>query len=411
MSINLEDLRESNEFLNQILDNMEAAVLIADQNSRIHQFNKSFSHLFDNAAVISDMKTFGEITGCVSAVLENKACGETSACKGCVLNQSIVQTMTAHVPVDRKPLQRIFYIKGIAVEKYLRFTTRRIQYQGRTMILIIIYDVSDIERQKAELERKQMLIDMDMKAAATIQQSLLPLSPICLDTLRAAWKFVPSQRIGGDIFNIHQMDRNRVGLYMLDVCGHGVTAALISVAVSQFLLGSQGFIGTCCEQVSPATVLNNLEKAFPFERFDSYFSIVCMTIDVAGGLLTYGSAGHPPPLLVRADGAMQILSQRGPIIGLSSGAVYTQEELGLRPGDKILLYTDGIMENRAGSGQAFGKERFYKTLQQLAQNPVNVFVDEIYSEMQAFMNGNSPDDDISLLGLEYTGESLDQYAI
>ena len=136
MAINLQDLRESNEFLNYLLDNMGAAVLIADENYQIHQFNDSFLDLFDSAAAVSTMKSFGEVSGCVNAVKENKACGETSACAGCVLRHSLIQTLVADAPVNRKPLDRIFYIRGRAVQKYLRFTTRRIVYRGRTMILV-----------------------------------------------------------------------------------------------------------------------------------------------------------------------------------------------------------------------------------------------------------------------------------
>jgi len=102
------------------------------------------------------------------------------------------------------------------------------------------------------------------------------------------------EQIGGDIFNIHAMDEGNVGLYMLDVCGHGVPAALISVAVSPFLNSADGLLGNKCELVSPDIVLNRLDHAFPFERFDSFFSIICLTLDVNQGLLTYSSAGHPP---------------------------------------------------------------------------------------------------------------------
>jgi sigma-B regulation protein RsbU (phosphoserine phosphatase) len=402
MTINLNDLRESNEFLNLVLDNMGAAVLVADEGFQIHQFNDSFLSLFDSAAIPTLFpKTFGEVSGCVNAVKENKGCGETSQCANCVLRHSLIQTLLADAPVDHKPLDRIFYIKGRAVQKYLRFTTRRITYQGRTMILVIIYDVTDIERQKAELQRKQNLIDQDLKAAAAIQRSLLPEKSPAIRRLRTAWKFIPCERIGGDIFNVHPVDEHQVGLYMLDVCGHGVPAAMISVAVSQFLLGSRGLMGGGCELVSPETVLNNLDEAFPFERFESYFSIVCMTIDIDQGLLTYSSAGHPPPLLLRKGGGLEILDFRGPVIGYGAGGCFRQKEIALAPGDQVILYTDGILETRNSSGQAFGKDRFYQLLSRSAGLPLVDLVNSVFDEGRAFLDGAMPDDDISLLGIEY----------
>jgi len=408
MTINLQDLRESNEFLNFILDNMGAAVLIADESFRIHQFNDSFLNLFDSAAVVPTIKTFGEVSGCVNAVRENMPRGETLACAACVLRHSRIQTLIADAPVDRKPLNRIFYIMGREVQNFLRFTTRRIAYQGRTMILVIIDDVTDIERQKVELQRKQAMIDEDLKAAAAIQRSLLPEGDPCIANLQVAWRFNPCERIGGDIFNIYRLDEDQVGLYMLDVCGHGVPAALISVAASQFLAGPRGLLGGGCQLTSPGSVLNHLDEAFPFERFDSYFSIVCMTIDTRRGTLNYGGAGHPPPVLLRADGGLGTLDHRGPVIGFGAEIPYGQKELQLEAGDKIILYTDGLTENRDRNGRAFGRDRFHTMLREFGRRPVGAIVDALHLEVRRFLEGVEPDDDISLLGVEYTGPAANR---
>jgi phosphoserine phosphatase RsbU/P len=411
MAINLDDLRDSKEFLNLILDNMGAAVLIADEGLQIHQFNHPFLYLFDSASDSPALKSFGQVSGCVNAVRENKPCGETSACGTCVLRRSLIQTLVADAPVDRKPLERVFYIQGRAVRKYLRFTTRRILFRDRAMILVIIYDVSDIEHQKAELQQKQALIDRDLKAAAAIQQSLLPNTSPCVANLRAAWAFAPSERIGGDIFNIHRVDRSTVGAYMLDVCGHGVPAALVSVAVSQFLQGSGGFGGGEGRRSNPAAVLNSLDAAFPFERFDTFFSVTCLSVDVSDGSLTYGSAGHPPPLVVRADGSVETLDLGGPVIGGGGGIPYAQRQVRLVPGDKVLLYTDGVLENRGPSGAHFGRERLGRALGRAARLPVEELVPALHAEVREFLGNARPDDDISILGLEYTGGEVEPYAI
>jgi sigma-B regulation protein RsbU (phosphoserine phosphatase) len=411
MAIDLDDLRDSKEFLNLILDNMGAAVLIADEALQIHQFNRSFLNLFDSAADSPGLRTFGEVSGCVNAVVERKPCGKTSACGACVLRRSLLRTLVADVPVDRKPLNRVFYTRGQAVQKHLHVTTRRIVYQGRTMILVILYDVSDIERQKIELQQKQALIDRDLKAAAAIQQSLLPQGHPSVPHLRAAWAFAPSERIGGDIFNIHRVDRDVVGVYMLDVCGHGVPAALVAVAASQFLHSTEGFEGSDCRLSGPAAVLANLDAAFPFERFDTYFSVACLTVDVSAGRLTYGCAGHPAPLLLRRDGPIETLDGRGPVIGLGEGVRYAQREVSLSAGDKLLVYTDGVLENRGPAGEAFGRERLDRALRRALRLPVEELVPALQTELREFLGGAAPDDDISILGLEYTGKDPSAYSI
>ena len=400
----LDDLKESNEFLNLLLDNINSAVLIADENLQIHQFNDSFLNLFDSAAESVLTKSFGETAGCVNAIMENKACGETSQCARCILHRSLIQTLTDRSPVDNQPLDRVFYINGEPVEKHLQFSTRTIMYQGRKMFLIIIYDVTDIEQQKIELINKQKQLDRDLESAAAIQQSLLPARSPRIDNIQIAWEFEPCEQIGGDIFNIHHMDDGKVGLYMLDVCGHGVPAALISVAVSQFLNSGDGLLGNNCELVSPDTVLNKLDRAFPFERFDSFFSIICMTIDIHEGLLTYSCAGHPPPVLMHPDGSMQVLDHRGPSIGFGCKDPIGQQTIQLQTGDKIMLYTDGLLESRNTKEDLFGKSRFYDVLNAHHEESIQKMVEAVYTNLNEFRHAAKPDDDISILGVAYCGQ-------
>jgi sigma-B regulation protein RsbU (phosphoserine phosphatase) len=399
----LQNLKESNEFLNLLLNNMNSAVLIADENLKIHQFNDSFLDLFDKATESVLEANFGETVGCVNAIIENKSCGETSHCSQCILRSSLIHNLIDRAPVDNQPLNRIFYINGQPVEKHFQFSTRPINFQGRKMFLIIIYDVTEIELQKIELQRKQQLIDQDLKSAAAIQQSLLPARSPRIENVQVAWKFEPCEQIGGDIFNIHHMDERNVGLYMLDVCGHGVPAALISVAGSQFLNGADGLLGNNCELVSPDIVLNRLDHAFPFERFDSFFSIICMTLDISEGILTYSSAGHPPPVLVHSNGSTETLDHRGPSIGLGCEDIIGQQSIELQTGDKILLYTDGLIENRNSAGVFFGKQRFYDIVKKHRNESVQDIVETIYATVKEFSQQAKPDDDVSILGLEYCG--------
>ena len=411
MKLDLEDLKESNEFLHLLLDNINTAVLIADKNLQIHQFNNSFLNLFDNAAQGTLAQAFGEATGCVNAVLENKSCGETSHCADCVLRRSLIQSLVDSEPVDRQPLNRIFYVNGKPTPKHLQFSTRRIAFQGKEMFLVIIHDVTEIEAQKIELQNKQKLLETDLRAAAAIQKSLLPSASPNVDNIKIAWKFEPCEQIGGDIFNVHSVDERRVAFYMLDVCGHGVPAALISVTVSQFLNTEGGLYGNNCELLSPEAVMNKLDGAFPFERFNSYFSIIGMTIDINEGILTYSCAGHPSPILLRSGGALKVLGYRGPIIGSGWGQSYDQETIRLQPGDKIFLYTDGLIENRNRKGEDFGKERLYDALNKNRELPVSKILDTVYSEIKHFYRGAKPDDDISIMGVEYTGIGGNHFSI
>ncbi|MFO8085042.1 MAG: SpoIIE family protein phosphatase [Desulfobacterales bacterium] len=403
MQTDLKDLKESNEFLNLLLDNINAAVLIADENFRIFQVNNFFLELFDSAAETVVDKRFGGVSGCVHAVRENLPCGETSACKDCALRQSVMQTLLEKVPVDRVWLNRVFYINNRPMEKYMQFSTRFIKFNGQKMILVLIYDVTDLELQKIELQKKQTQIDIDLAAAAEIQKNLLPEKVPVSERIKMAWKFEPSGKIGGDIFNIHYPEKDKIGLYMLDVCGHGVSAALIAVAVSQFFTSQKNLLGEKSKIQPPEKVLYKLNNAFPFERFDSFFTIIYMTIDNATGLLTYSCAGHPPPFLIRTDNRLEILEKHGPVIGAEKNRVYGQYQKQLYPGDKIVLYTDGILELCSKDGEFFGKKRFYRLFEKYGQKSPKRLIETVYLKAKAYCDGKDIDDDISILVVEYTG--------
>ena len=411
MTTELQNLKESNEFLNLLLDNINSAVLIADENLRIHQFNNSFLNLFDTAAECSLDNGFGEATGCVNAVLENKPCGETSHCADCILRRSLIHNMIENAPVNRQSLNRVFYINGEPVMKYLQYSTRSITFQGQKMFLVIIYDVTDIELQKIELQNKQNLIDRDLESAAAIQKSLLPDKSPEIENIQVAWKFEPCEQIGGDIFNLYNMDERNVGLYMLDVCGHGVPAALISVTVSQFLNSADGLLSSNCELLSPETVLNKLAHSFPFERFDSFFSIIYMTIDVKDGWLDYSCAGHPPPIILRSNGATDYLDHRGPIIGFGSETPFGQSSTQLQAGDRVILYTDGLLESRNPTGEYFGQQGFYEILNKYRNEPLQSMVDAVYAGIKDFCQKAASDDDLSLLGVEFNEKAVISYNI
>ena len=259
------------------------------------------------------------------------------------------------------------------------------------------------ERQQVEekLRYQQQLADKEMEVAATIQQALIPRYSPRIGPIRFAWRFEPCDRIGGDIFNFQYTGQNHISFYMFDVCGHGVSSALIAAAVSQFIQTSCAPMVPATETPRPESVLNNLERTFPFELFDSYFTIVYVTVDYVKGSLFYSNAGHPPPILIGPDGTLRILSVHGPVIGTGNDQPYIREEVPLQSGDKIIVYTDGILDYPNAKGELFGKERLMRTLQQHAGCPVQTLMDMVQKSIKDFAGEASPNDDASIMAIEY----------
>ena len=261
-----------------------------------------------------------------------------------------------------------------------------------------------------EVLEKQRHLDNDLKVAAGIQRSLLPSEVPGKSNLEFAWKFQPCESIGGDIFNLFPLDDAHYALYMLDVSGHGVPSALITVSVSQMLQPHTNTLikrdtnqGSQNEIVAPVDVLRELDREYPIERFDKYFTFIYMLIDIRRGALRYSNAGHPPPLLIRTDGTLEKLEKGGPMIGLGGVLPFEEGELTIRTGDRIILYTDGVLEYEKALGEFYGEERFQRAVTGEAGLSIDALLDHIMEDMMAFGQQAKPKDDITLLGIEYRG--------
>ena len=258
-----------------------------------------------------------------------------------------------------------------------------------------------------ELIEKDQRIDIDLKAAAEIQKSLLPQTTFFEENLEIAWKFEPCEHMGGDIFNIFKIDAEHLGIYMLDVSGHGVPAAMVTVSVSQFLQQNSVQLLKNSSIMTPAEVLNALDKEFPFERFNNFFTITYFIINVKNGHTVYSNAGHPFPILLHKSETIELLKKGGPTIGLGDfddiddrKIRFKEGQLKLKPGDKLFIYTDGIVEYQNDKEELYGDDRFYNSLKTQKAESVTNMIDQCINSLMEFGNNTNPQDDITLLGLE-----------
>lgn len=285
---------------------------------------------------------------------------------------------------------------------------------GNALLKELIRKYTEVHRrlreQAVELANRQSRIEDDLKAAAGIQKSLLPQRIPEQDSVAMAWHFTPSEVIGGDIFHVFPLNSGHLGMYILDVSGHGVPAALVTVSVSQFF---QPFSGHALLRnrkdsaetpiVSPLEVIQALDREYPVERFDKFITVIYLVLDLDSGKINYCNAGHVPAILLRAEGAIEQLDIGGPLIGLDGILPFEEGENSLQPGDRLLLYTDGITEYQNPSGEQFGFERLVFSMKKHVEKPVEEWLKSLFQDMTTF-GGKSPvQDDISLLGLEWQG--------
>jgi len=257
---------------------------------------------------------------------------------------------------------------------------------------------------------KQDALKQDLKIAAGIQKSLLPSKDIEIPGIHASWIYKPSASVGGDLFNIVPLINSYVAFYMLDVSGHGVPSSLIAVTVAQHLLPHTGNLLIRKEgrvmMVSPSDVLANLDKQFPYERFGKFFTIFYGILNIESGALTYSVAGHPAGLLQREDGTIEKLSAGGTVIGAGIGK-YAEETVDVKPNDRLLLYTDGVVETENTESELFGLNRLKGCMEQRKKVSSDELLAYINKVLYSYSDGKEPEDDISMMLIEYCPRSTD----
>lgn len=260
-----------------------------------------------------------------------------------------------------------------------------------------------------DLQAKQARIEHDLRAASVIQRSLLPAAaPLAIPGVELAWRLVPSASIGGDMLGCQPLGDDHLALFVFDVSGHGVPAAMVTVSVSQFLAPQCGrlMIRACQRPVPtpPAAVLALLEREYPFGRFERFLTMAYVVVELRTGRLRYAVAGHPPPIILRRDGALERLEVGGPLIGLGDELPFEEGEAQLGAGDRLLLYTDGLADAAVAGGApdegALERDIIAGRALSLEQACDALLAGRLAVDRPA---PGIERDDMTLLALEYTG--------
>jgi len=269
-------------------------------------------------------------------------------------------------------------------------------------------------RQLKEISRAHERIKRDLEAAAHIQQSLLPQDLPQIPGLIFSWVFDSCDEVAGDTFNVFRLDEENVGIYILDVSGHGVQAALLSVTLSRVLTPlpqTAGFLKRSTESLphyeisSPREVIRDLNERFPvLGQSNQFFTFLYGILHLPTRVLTYSRAGHPYPILIRDGQASVVQGGQGPPVGFSREAEYDQQRIELRPGDQLLFYTDGICEARNAERDHFGEERMLQVLAGASKQGIEQAVKALHREVLDFVGQSPRLDDISMVGFELKRE-------
>ena len=249
-----------------------------------------------------------------------------------------------------------------------------------------------LEAQKQLLKTQRRLRE-ELNAAAAYVLSQLPAS--MKESLDIDWRFIPSEDVGGDGLGYHFIDENRFAFYLLDVCGHGVAPALMSISLLS-ILKSESLHEA--DFNNPASVLRALNREFPMDRHGNrFFTIFYGVIDLLERKLVYSSAGHPPAVLIERGGTIRRLTSKGMPIGCAPTAVYENEPRSFHQGDILYLFSDGAFEIRGAQGSYEAFELLLSRTHGNATNSLN----QIMGELTLLAGNSTFRDDVSIIRLAF----------
>ncbi len=249
-----------------------------------------------------------------------------------------------------------------------------------------------------EEERIKQRMEEELKIAREIQQGLVPVGLPTEGWFRAAGSTWPSTEVGGDYFDVRPLSEDRWGAVVADVSGKGVSSALLaSFLQGAFLMAS----GTEAEIGAMISQLN----AFLLERThgEKYATIFCCGLS-ADGRLSYINAGHCAPFLLSADGSMRKLNTTGMPVGMLEEAEFARVDVQLTPGDKLVIYSDGLTEAENAHGEFFDTERLRLALRDNCRLGAADLHKALLAAVDRFAEGGKVRDDITALVLEYALE-------
>lgn len=271
-----------------------------------------------------------------------------------------------------------------------------------------------IESALEELRLAHDAIDKDLIQARKIQESLVPEFTRSFGKSRVSLLLKPCGHIGGDLVGMFSPGVNRLGFYSIDVSGHGITSAMMTARLGGYLSSKHFDQNVAMEKrfnkfyalLPPEDVASMLNsRLMADEGIEEYFTMVYAIVDLRNGHLKMVQAGHPHPLLLRQDGSTEFLGDGGLPIGLIEDASFQQIETHMKPGDKLLVYSDGFTECQLAEGGLLEEDGLQEMAQQcISAKSGSEFLDDMFWRLtQEISPNDSIGDDVSAVFFEYNG--------
>lgn len=264
-----------------------------------------------------------------------------------------------------------------------------------------------VEKRTGEIMEINKILINDLDYAKKIQQAMLPAPYLKFEGVEFGAAYLSCQRVGGDFYNIFPLTDEVLGMYLGDVAGHGVPAAMMTVFIYQSMEG-RNFNKDVRSDILPNQVLQELYRIYNNTDFpaDMYIVMLLATFNPQTGTLFYSSAGiNTLPIVFSPNRERIFLEHQGfPLCKLGElyQPVYVNHQINLKPGDKVIFYTDGLTEAVDNNGNIFSEKRLCELLEREAYASAKELTETICREIEDFIGKDQLSDDITFFILHYT---------
>ena len=283
--------------------------------------------------------------------------------------------------------------------------TSPVRGEGALFFGAFLRDISDRKAHEAAIndardaaEHSRDRLDHELESAGLMQKIILPRTLPADARVRFGATYHTSRHAGGDYYDVIPIDENRYSLVVIDVSGHGASAAIIMSMI-------RAVIHTDCSPLGdPAAAMHRLNRHFRYLWDTSmYATALVAVLDFARGTIRVSSAGHPPPFLIRNGEVSAFPAVNGPTLFWDELAEPVVVEERLEPGDRLVFYTDGITDRCGPDDARFETFRLAETLSRASRLDLREMLDNLNAELERFAAGVEPDDDQTVLAIELTG--------
>ena len=308
------------------------------------------------------------------------------------------------------PFGMIFFILSQSIILALKFNIAYDNVENLTIKLIEEnkkIEMSNIDLEKKVFERTELInsqksvLDDQILMARKIQQTIIPVKPPELNGLKISFKNQHLMQIGGDFMDFIVKNEKEAGFFICDVSGHGVPGALLSSMVKMALIHQWR------ENIDkPHLILKNIYDTISLNLGGNFITAIICYINIETGKFIFSNAGHPPLIYINNNNEIKKINVKGKAIYNFFKPDYDEMSIDLKPNEKIIMYSDGVIETANNKNEFYGEKRLMSVLQNKKDLNTEKVCEYIFKDVMEFSSGNENyNDDITLLAFEYKGLS------